>query len=510
MKKEKFSANFSWLLVFIILFAGCQSTNHKNYYLSSTGDNSNQGTIKSPFKTFEALAEIEFAPGDAILLNGGETFSGTLNLHLEGSEGKPVLISNYNTGKAIIDGDDSVAVIISGKRFQLENIIAKGSGRKTGNTTHGISVFDAQNVKIQNIRVEGFQKSGLSVYNSSDVLVKNVHALHNGAIGISVYECNNCRVSDCLAENNPGDPTKLDNHSGNGILVGESKVITIDHCVATNNGWDMPRIGNGPVGIWAYQTDSVIIEYCIAYRNKTSPGAKDGGGFDFDGGITNSVIRYCLSYDNEGAGIGLFQYYGARDWYNNSIYYNISINDGIKTDGAGGIFVWNGGPTTEELSDCYIYNNVVYNEQKPAVVFEAASKHNNFVFFNNIFLGNGEIVSGPSSGENFQGNVWWKTDDGDINFRGFETLKMWSDATGQETTGLQADPFLTGPFFADITDPYKLEQLIGFQLMKNSPIKNSGINPESINIHNIPKSDFFGNDVPQGSSAEQGVFEIKE
>ena len=70
-----------------------------------------------------------------------------------------------------------------------------------------------------------------------------------------------------------------------------SAQVLIEYCTATNNGWDMPRTGNGPVGIWAYESDSVLIQRCIAYRNKTQKGAADGGGFDFDGGMTNSIIR---------------------------------------------------------------------------------------------------------------------------------------------------------------------------------------------------------------------------
>src|SRR5436190_17235380 len=135
----------------------------------------------------------------------------------------------------------------------------------------------------------------------------------------------------CRADNNPGDPTNLTNHSGNGIVVGNCRNVLIEYCTATNNGWDMPRIGNGPVGIWPYEADSVIIQHCISYRNKTAPGAADGGGFDLDGGVTNSVIQYCLSYENEGSGYGIFQYWSAGNWKNNTLRYCISINDGKIT-----------------------------------------------------------------------------------------------------------------------------------------------------------------------------------
>ena len=70
---------------------------------------------------------------------------------------------------------------------------------------------------------------------------------------------------------------------------------TIEYCKAAENGWDMPRKGNGPVGIWcACNADRVVIQHCISHHNK-SPGL-DGGGFDFDGGVTNSVMQYNYSY----------------------------------------------------------------------------------------------------------------------------------------------------------------------------------------------------------------------
>lgn len=502
-------------LVLALACVFCSRALSREYYFSASGRDRNPGTRELPLRTMSALSNIQLMPGDSMLLRGGDTFTGTMKIHAQGNETMPVIISSYGTGRATINGEGSVAMVISGKWFHLKDIDARGAGRKSGNTTHGVSIYDTEHAVVSGIRVERFQKSGLSVYRSDSVEVNDVHAIHNGAIGISVFESQRIHVFNCLAENNPGDPTKLDNHSGNGILVGESKVITIDHCVATNNGWDMPRTGNGPVGIWAYQSDQVIIEYCIAYRNRTSPGAKDGGGFDFDGGVTNSVIRYCLSYENDGAGIGLFQYPGADPWKDNTICYNISINDGIETDGAGGIFIWNGGPTTEELADCYVFNNVVFNESKPAVVFEPSSAHSKFVFFNNIFLSNGDIVSGPTSGDRFLGNVWWHASEGKSTFRGYDSLEAWSDATGQEIyagilRGSQTDPLFKGPPYTSITDPYRLERLVGFRLSENSPVKDKGIAPASVNAPVIPTSDFFGKPVPQGSGLEPGIHEISE
>jgi hypothetical protein len=233
-------------------------------------------------------------------------------------------------------------------------------------------------------------------------------------MGSSLQTSGSILIQDCLAENNAGDPSILDNHSGNGILVGVSDSVVIDRCEATNNGWDMPRLGNGPVGIWAWQSDHVIIQYCVSYRNKTSPGAKDGGGFDLDGGVTNSIIQYCLSYENQGAGYGLFQYPGASDWSDNIIRFCISWNDATTTEGAGSIFIWNGSNEKRQLSKCRIYNNIIYNSKTPAVSFENASLHEDFHFRNNIFICDSSYFSGINTGSKFSGNLFWRKNRNDM------------------------------------------------------------------------------------------------
>jgi hypothetical protein len=231
-------------------------------------------------------------PGDRIFLRGKELFPGTLSLTINGTNDKPVLITSYENenGNAVIDGGNKEAIILHGNHFQLKDINVKGSGRKTGNTTNGITLSGAGDGVVENIKTEGFQKSGIELNSCKNISLKNVYAVDNGLCGIYITgskedRAKNILVKDCKAENNPGDPTMLENHSGNGILAGWSDSVVIDHCVATNNGWDMPRIGNGPVGIWAYESNAVTIQYCISYRNKTSKGGKDGGGFDLDGGV---------------------------------------------------------------------------------------------------------------------------------------------------------------------------------------------------------------------------------
>jgi hypothetical protein len=503
--------------LFLMLLAGCSST---RYYVSAEGDDNNRGTKSHPFKSIAAIQKLQLKPGDEILLRGGETFEGTLKLEGFGEREDSIKLTSYGVGIATIDGKHREALIIKGNYISVIGIRTIGSGRNSGNATNGILLIDASNACIKNITTEGFQKSGIELQNCRNVLIENVRASQNGFCGLHVtarqrLKSRNIIIRNCTAENNAGDPTNLTNHSGNGILVGMSDSVLIDHCVATGNGWDMPRVGNGPVGIWAYESNRVVIQYCISYRNRTSNGGKDGGGFDFDGGMTNSIIQYCLSYENEGAGYGLFQYEGASPWYNNVLRYCVSVGDATSTEGSGGIFCWNGSLDSTQLRNCYIHNNLVHSKNAPAVQFEPASLLNNFIFTNNIFIGTDEIVHGPSSGEKFAGNVWWHAQKNSrISFRGFSSLNEWAASSGQETArgevvGKQMDPLLFGTNAYFITDPYKLQSVMGFKLQSTSPLINSGMPLQMFFDVPLPRTDFYGTPLPQ-HNPEPGVWEFSE
>jgi len=512
------------LIIFMVAFASCKNYNPVStisYYIDNeTGFDKNPGTIKKPLRTISELNNRLQTKPASIFFAGGQVYEGTLILNnIQGiTDSILIVIGSYGEGRAVINGGSKESIRIENcKNISINNLNLKGSGRKEGNTTNGLQLLNSTNCVVGNIHAEGFQKSGVDLYNCRDVEVSNVTAYGNGFCGINVMGSKqdlsgNILIRDCKAENNPGDPTILDNHSGNGILVGVSDSVTIDHCTATNNGWDMPRQGNGPVGIWTWMSDHITIQYCISYRNKTSKGGKDGGGFDLDGGVTNSLIQYCLSYENEGAGFGLFQYPGASDWSNNTIRYCMSMNDANTTEGSGSFFIWNGSNESRQLANCYIYNNVAYSSSAPVISFENTSDHENFVFSNNIFLSTGQMISGKATGSKFLGNAWW-SEGGASKFMQYDSLIEWAKATGEETLngkiiGMQTDPLLNGPYITNITDPYQLGKLTGYMLKPDSPIKNRGVAINPVYGFDPASVDFFGNPVPQGSAPEPGIHEL--
>jgi hypothetical protein len=414
-----------FMALFAIIFS-CGSPQGAYYIDSLEGSDSNDG--KSPrkaWRTLENASAASYEAGDQILLKGGQTFTGSLKLEsLEGKPGRPIVISSYGNQRAVINSGDSVAVRVSNSsHVDVNNLVVKGSGRLNGNRASGLELVRITNLNVDNIDASGYIQAGITVRGGSDIRITNALAFENGFSGIHVTgiragsggepedsRAKNVYIGHSIAHNNPGNPLALTNHSGNGILVGRVNNCIIEYCESYNNGWDMPRPGNGPVGIWAHDADNVIIQYCYAHNNKTSEKGADGGGFDFDGGMTNSIMQYNMSAFNEGSGYGIYQYRGAPVWDNNIVRYNISYHDGVK-NGKCGIHVWVDTQAAHQMSNFHAYNNTVVNKFGYGVHF-TPGHYENFVFENNIFMvtePENEFVAGRYTGASFDRNLYFNT-----------------------------------------------------------------------------------------------------
>ena len=178
-------------------------------------------------------------------------------------------------------------------------------------------------------------------------------------------------------------------------------------------------------------------------------------------------MQYNYSYDNNGAGYGLFQYEGTTVWENNIIRYNISYNDGEGNDKAG-IYMWTAEPEKDLLRNCKIYNNVFVNEFGYPVKF-AMDNHGNvtnpngFEFYNNIFIAGEALVYGRHSNSVFSHNAWYHIYGKTIN-------------KSIDPNGYFGNPMINLPWPDNyrITDPTQLRDLEIFKLLDSSPCIGSG------------------------------------
>jgi hypothetical protein len=479
------------------------------------GNDQNTGTVpEEAWQSITRVNQVDFGPDDQVLFAGGQTFTGTLLFQQEdsGIQDHPIKVSSFGNGRALIQGGTGCGLQLDSCTYLvISNLTFAGCGRKNGNNGSGVELRRTRYVKLDSLEVSGFRLSGVYATGDENTRITNVYAHENGFAGISTYgedediRTKNLYIGYCVAANNPGDPKNLDNHSGNGILAGCVDDGLIEYCEAFNNGWDMPRKGNGPVGIWGYDCDRLIIQHCISHDNKTASGAHDGGGFDLDGGATRSILQYNLSYNNHGCGYLLCQYPGAKQWKDNTCRYNISINDGL-TNHFSGINFWAGG---DGMSDAQVYNNVIINTHCAV----SSSNHiPGLAFRNNILIADEAVIVGPLHQAIFANNLY-HTPKGGVVFRDrdyvFNTLSEWAKATGKETidghlTGFTVDPKLVLP--ADISelpkDPRQLKNMPFYRLQADSPCIGAGTI-----IEDNGANDFFGNPVPSNRRPSLGVYE---
>ncbi|MBA4167813.1 MAG: right-handed parallel beta-helix repeat-containing protein, partial [Chitinophagaceae bacterium] len=273
----------------------------------------------------------------------------------------------------------------------------------------------------------------------------------------------------------------------------------------------------GPCAIWAHCADSVLIQYCEAYNNRTN-GAADGGAFDFDGGVSNSVIQYCYSHDNDGAGYLMWNYEQApHKLNNNTIRYSLSVNDGRKHSYAGFHLGTSGLPIT----NIYIYNNTVITSAAvtglPRGIWTGGSTPNEHIYFyNNLIVTDGKAplaeIEQSEKDIVFNGNAYWCSGNKFLlkySTKTYTSFGEWRKAEKQEeSTGVFADPKLTWLSSEKPAGNLRnLKQLKAFRLQKTSPLRQKGINLNDLHMQ-VPSQDMWGNTIPLNQKPDIGAYQF--
>ena len=108
---------FKKLTVFLVFLLGISSVAitpppvkaaKNTYYVSTTGDDSNSGTIYSPFKTIQKASSVLTA-GDTVYLRGG-TYNETIAPTTDGTSLDPITYKAYSNETVTISGDRTSVV----------------------------------------------------------------------------------------------------------------------------------------------------------------------------------------------------------------------------------------------------------------------------------------------------------------------------------------------------------------------------------------------------------------
>jgi hypothetical protein len=326
-----------------------------DYYVSAAGADSNAGTAASPWRTLARVSTATLRPGDRVLLRGGDIFSGSLLIDAEdaGTSTAPVVITSYGSGVATIAPSADAGIYAhNAAGLDISNLAIVSRGADSGISIYadlpGAVTLDR--IHIDNVDVSGFSENGIDIgsWNGAtgyrDVRVTRSRVHGNGRTGLLIYaEERNVHqevyVGQVAAYSNPGVAGSTTN-TGSGIVLGGVNGGTIEDSLAYDNGANCTA-SEGPVGIWAYDSTAITIQRNESYGNR-SGGAADGGGFDLDQNVSNSVVQNNWSHDNAGAGF-LLAHGLANDFHTGNIVRNIRSENGGRQCGGGSIEVWGRG-----------------------------------------------------------------------------------------------------------------------------------------------------------------------
>jgi hypothetical protein len=524
----------------VLLLYVCAASQSKTYYISPSGNDANNGlSIATAWRTPSNINVLDLEPGDKILFEGGQSFTGNIQLDANdlGTAINPITISVYGSGKATINVFNAAGIYASNSGGVLiKNLVLKGDGTDHDGIDFMLSQTsaDIEHIYIDSVEVSGFGGRGclIGAYSTdkgfSDVNVQHSSFHNNTIAGFESFgewpsfSNTGLYVGYCKFYNNPGKLTSTVN-TGNGIVISGFDGGVIEYCESYNNGADNRSPGGGPVGIWVYDTKNITIQYCESHHNKAGL-TKDGGGFDMDGGSQYCIVQYCYSHDNEGYGFALVEYGSPNEFTGNIIRYNVSQND-CRKNSYGAITLY-AEDATHRVKNCEVYNNTLYVDAnnlvngKPSAVNIISQNFSNVSIRNNIFY----VTAGvdmmtayynlPTTEIYFQRNnyfssaatydFWW-------NGNHYTSVNDWRNAaSGQETnagisTAISQNPLLEGPGSGGTVRPAdggRFNSLFGYFLNPFSPMVDKAVKTGDMGTH-----DFFGNALPLTSDYDIGAAE---
>ena len=441
----------------------------REIYLSADGDDVADGSKERPWRILGKINSMDLAPGDQVLLHAGHTFAGPLLLTAEdaGTAESPVSILTWphdDTARAIINAGDGTGIHVinaAGINIRSLEIAGNGPGRNFGSGIRFVNDLPGATrlkfVSIQQVVAHGFagrtdrlktmwqgkeyrvaeEGHGIafgfgvtpddSASGYDDVLIEDCEVYENQHTGVNfeqpqknpkrAYAHGNIMIRRVKAHHNLGDPEFVDNHSGSGIFLNFCDTALIEHCEAWENGALCKSNVGGPVGIWTHASRCVVIRHCHSHHNRSQ--TLDGGGFDFDAGVSDSTIEFCHANDNSGAGLLVYTYGEAPlRMAHNHARHNVFENNSL-TANQGEVCINSHGGEWDASNSLLVENNllIAHGENGKACAFKLGD--NEGVGMTGILIRKNTMLSRagapfvrgfPGVSMRWQENQWLATD----------------------------------------------------------------------------------------------------
>ena len=283
------------------------------YYLSSTGDDANDGFSElRPWRSLEKLSDFPARPGDVFRLQGGATFLGTLDWFWKdigiGDGVTPITVSSYGTGKPTIASSLSrPGFFYAGLGgITLENVRFQGQlgDPKIGGVVVEPADSTCRNVRLTDVEAYGYGLGGAVIHGVQGLRVERGNFHHN-VNGLFLSGVQSATVTDTHGDDNDYlGPLREDLQAANGIGVFWSKDVLIHRCQTNRNGLRTTGSG-GHAGTFVSDSDRCRVYRSEAHGNGDATG-QDGQGICLYGSRDCEIADWCLATGNLNAGLCLF------------------------------------------------------------------------------------------------------------------------------------------------------------------------------------------------------------
>lgn len=295
------------------------------YYVSTTGNDTNPGTLEQPFSTwqkgFEAVVE-----GDTVYVRGGTYYPG-------GVLGNNVYCGAYVNGKSGTPSDPINILAYPGESPVMDCRNISGTGSRVGIYLYNVDYWYLKGLSVT--RVDQFPTgeyfaNGIRIYSGDYNKLELIKSYSNGGSGITIVYASegNC-ILNCDAYYNYDKYSSGDNADGIEIADifernGNERVNTVRGCRA----WD-----NSDDGFDHFKCEGIlIIDSCWVWHNGVIPGTDtpigDGNGFKLGKtvGMPESVVQRtltnCIAYNHRQNGFSQQSAQARMIFYNNTSYHN--------------------------------------------------------------------------------------------------------------------------------------------------------------------------------------------
>lgn len=451
--------HLSALLIFW-LCCGLSSSQAATFYVSTSGNDSNPGTVSSPFKTIQKGVS-KLKAGDILYVRGG-TYVESVYVGQSGTETQPVTISAYPGELPVIDGADKLPASDGGDLVLVvgDYVIFDG--------------FEVRNSNINGTRLGG----GGVMLEGEHTCARNLNVHHTWEHGIiakgNYSKVEYCEVWQCAFSNskNPGSPAA--GYWSTGISAARSPVdgITRNAVLRGNISYN-----NWGEGISSFEADGTLIEDNISFDNWSVN--------LYISDTRNALVQRNIVYNTPNNVVGQRRPLTLGDELahkprsaNNKVLNNFMYNADLWA-------FWSTGVPGSGLDNVLIaFNTIVNGQLEIGASPEDGVVNKSAVICNNVFFNENQSpweIMGPVNNVSFYNNLW----------------------SAQPPPSLRGnDDLVDDPFISRLgsVKPGELSAEY-FMLLPNSPAIDQGKPVDGI------ENDFFGHE--RGASPDIGAHEYQ-